>query len=152
MSSPKQPTLLPLSLPAGLGTAFLLNLVWVNLSEVARYFLIVMPMMREALHWVPDVAPMSLSVFMLWGVWDTLVILAITAVSWLVLERFGFSLPAALAAGTAVWLSIFVVLWLGLYNMNLATLKILLVALPLAWLEMVVAALIVRACLRRHLR
>ncbi len=40
-------------------------------------------------------------------------------------------------------MAVFVILWLGLYNMNLAPSNVLAVALPLAWLEMVVAAVLV---------
>jgi hypothetical protein len=133
----------------GLTTAFLLNLVWVNISEVFRYFLLVMPMMREALAVVPDVAPMNIPVFLIWGVWDTIVILAVTGGAWLIFERFGYSKWNAVLAGTVVWVSIFVVLWLGMFNMNLATPQIALIALPLAWLEMVIAALITLWCLKR---
>jgi membrane-associated protease RseP (regulator of RpoE activity) len=133
----------------GLAAAIGLNLVWVNISEVFRYFAFVMPMMRESLAMVPDVAPMNVPVFLIWGIWDTIVILAITAGAWLCFERFGYSRKIAVLAGTSVWLAIFVVLWLGLLNMNLATIGVLLVALPLAWLEMVVAALVTLWSLRR---
>lgn len=45
--------------------------------------------------------------------------------------------------GTRVWGAIFGILWLGLFNMNLATGGILAVALPLSLLELWLAALIV---------
>jgi hypothetical protein len=127
-----------------LGMAVMLNMLWVNLSEVFRYFAFVMPMMRDSLLIVPDVAPMNLPVFLIWGLWDTIVVLAITLASWLAFERFGYSKRMAFIAGTAVWASIFVVFWVALLNMNLATIKIALVASPLAWIEMVVAAFITR--------
>jgi hypothetical protein len=139
-----------LALPAGIGLALVLNLMWVNASEVARYFLLVMPMMREALPQLPGVAPMSIPIFAAWGVWDSIVILAITGATWLVLERFGSSIAAAIAAATAVWLAIFVVFWLAVVNMGLAPITIAVVALPLAWFEMLVAAMIVRWCIRRQ--
>jgi len=121
-----------------------LNFLWINASEVFRYFAFVMPMMREAFPVLPDVAPMNLPVFLIWGVWDTVLILAATFLSWLMLERFGDTVRTAIAAGTLIWATVFVILWLGLYNMNLATVPVVLTALPLAWLEMVVAAIIVR--------
>ena len=34
--------------------------IWINVSEIFRYFVFVMPM-------VPDVAPVNLSVFLIWG-------------------------------------------------------------------------------------
>jgi hypothetical protein len=134
--------------PRAFVTALVLNTIWINLSEVFRYFAFVMPMMREALPGVPDVAPMNLPVFLIWGVWDTILVVAATGFAWLILERFGRSAQVAIAAGSAVWAAVFVVLWLGLWNMNLATTGILAVALPLAWVEMVVAALIVRWAMR----
>jgi hypothetical protein len=136
----------------GLLKAVGLNLIWVNLSEVFRYFAFVMPMTREALPMVPDVAPMNLPVFLIWGLWDTLIVLAITLSSWLVFERFGYAKGTAVLTGTAVWVSIFVVLWVALLNLNLTTITIALVALPLAWIEMVIAALIALWCLERRQR
>jgi len=122
--------------------ALLANLVWINVSEVARYFAFVMPMMREAFPSLPGVAPMNVPVFLIWGVWDTIVVVTATLVPWMAMKVFGASPIRAVTYGTGVWLAVFVVLWLGLYNMNLAPPSVLAAALPLAWLEMVVAALI----------
>lgn len=123
--------------------ALLANFVWINVSEVFRYFAFVMPMMREAFPSLPDVAPMNLSVFLIWGLWDTILVVAATLIPRMAMRSFGASPMRAVLYGTGVWLAVFVILWLGLYNMNLAPPGVLAVALPLAWLEMVVAALIV---------
>lgn len=122
----------------------LANLVWINASEVFRYFAFVMPMMRQALPQVADVAPMSVAIFMVWGLWDTILLLAASGAAWLFLDRYGATTANALIVGTLIWCAIFLIFWLAAFNMNLATPKILAVALPLAWVEMVVAALIVR--------
>jgi len=124
--------------------ALIVNFIWINISEVFRYFVFVMPMMREAFPMVPDVAPMSLPVFMIWGVWDTILVLTATFLPWMAMKAFGASVLRAVLCGTGVWMSVFVILWLGLYNMNMATAGVLSIALPMAWGEMVVAALIVR--------
>ena len=121
----------------------LVNAVWINDSEIFRYFVFVMPMMQEAFPQVTNIAPMNLPVFMIWGIWDTILLFAVTGFSWLYLQNFGQSMENALKAATLLWLAIFVILWLGLFNMNLATLQILTVALPLAWFELAIAALIV---------
>lgn len=135
--------------PRAFGVALIANVVWINLSEVFRYFVFIMPMMRNSLPEIPDVAPMNLQVFLIWGVWDTVLVLAATGFSWLMLERFGTSAAVTIGTGTAIWAAIFVILWLGMWNMNLASLPIIAVALPLAWVEMVVAAAIVRWAMRR---
>ncbi|WP_282096463.1 hypothetical protein [Epibacterium ulvae] len=123
--------------------ALIVNFIWINASEVFRYFAFVMPMMREAFPMVPDVAPMNLPVFMIWGVWDTILVLTATLLPWMAMKIFGASALRAVFYGTGVWMSVFVILWLGLYNMNLATVGVLAIALPMAWGEMVVAALVV---------
>lgn len=135
----------PTILGKELSYAFLANLIWINVSEVFRYFAFVMPMMRDALRQLPNVAPMNIPVFLIWGIWDMLLIIAATGFTWLVFERFGRSIKNAILSGTALWAMIFVILWLGLWNMNLAPIGVVAVALPLAWIEMVVASLIVWA-------
>lgn len=129
--------------------ALLANLIWINASEVFRYFAFVMPMMRQTLPGVPDVAPMSFLIFMIWGVWDTILLLAVSGFTWLFLDRYGTTIRNALLIGTILWTAIFVIFWLASFNMNLAAPRILAVALPLAWIEMVVAALIVRWAMLR---
>lgn len=122
--------------------AFIANFLWINVSEVFRYFVFVMPMMRDAFPMIPDVAPMNLSIFMIWGIWDTILALAATLFPWMAMQVFGSSAGRAILYGTGVWMAVFVILWLALFNMNMATAGVLAIALPLAWIEMVVAALI----------
>jgi hypothetical protein len=81
-----------------------------------------MPMMRVALHTIPDVAPMSLSVFLIWGVWDTIPVAMMLLFYWLYTARFGSRVGSGLAAGTLNWLFFFVLFWLELMNMRLAQL------------------------------
>jgi len=130
-------------------TAFAVNFLWINLSEVFRYFVFVMPMMRDALPGVPDVAAMSLPIFLIWGVWDTVLVLAVTLIAWLALDRIGHNTKSVVVVGTGIWATVFVILWLGLYNMGLATPAIVMIALPLAWFEMVIATAIVRWAMTR---
>ena len=123
--------------------AIVVNTIWINVSEVFRYFAFVMPMMRAALPNVPNVAPMDTAVFAIWGIWDTILVVAATGFVWLFLERFGYGKRNAILAGGLFWMAVFVILWLGMFNMNLATPKILAYALPLAFAEIAVAAIIV---------
>lgn len=120
------------------------NFVWINVSEVFRYFAFIMPMMRDALPMLPNAAPMNLPVFLIWGLWDTILVIAATTIPWLALSKFGAGVRETVLAGTGVWLSIFGLLWIGIYNMNLTSPAVVLTALPLAWIEMIVAAFIVR--------
>ena len=127
----------------------LIATVWINASEVFRYFVFVMPMMREELAMVPNVAPMDWGIFAIWGAWDTLLTIVVVIMSWLVAERFGPGLRSAVWAGFACWCFLFVLFWGAQFNMNLAGPGLVLTALPLALLEMLVACAIVMWGLRR---
>lgn len=117
--------------------------IWINVSEVLRYFAFVMPMLRDAFPQIGGVAPMDLGVFAIWGIWDTILVLAVTGAIWIYLDRFGAGIRNAVLAATFVWAAIFVILWLGVWNMGLTTPSIIAVALPLAWLELAIAGLII---------
>lgn len=132
--------------------AIFLNALWINISEWWRYLAFVMPLMRANLPQVRDVAPMSLSVGLVWEAWGTLLVLSVTAFAWMYFGRFGGGLMNALLAGTALWAAIFGIFWIALFNMNLATPNVVLTALPLAWIEMAVAALIVDLCRQKLAR
>ena len=90
-----------------------------------------------------NVAPITAPIFISWMVWDILLICAVVGFVWLYLDHFGEGMRNAVIAGGLIWIPIFVLLWLGLFNMNLATPGILAVAWPLSLLEMIVAALII---------
>jgi hypothetical protein len=134
--------------------AFVLTCVitslWVNASEIFRYFVFVKPMMRSALSAaVPGVAPMDLPVFLIWSAWDTVLVLMSVLFYWLYAQQFGTTLKSALVAGTLNWLFFFVLFWVGLMNMGLAQRGLIAIALPLAWLECVVACWIAQKCFLR---
>ncbi len=128
----------------GFALALGLNALWINASEVARYFILVMPMMRAKLPGVDNVAPMNVWIFLSWGAWDTVLLIFSTFVTVLWLTVFGDGIKTAIAAGAAIWAGVFCIFWLGMLNMNLATMNILVAALPWALIEMIAAALITR--------
>jgi hypothetical protein len=136
------------ALPPAMLPAVLANLVWITASEFFRYLAFVRPMIQAAFPSIPDVAPMGVTVIAIWMVWGGLLLAAVTGFAWLYLDRFGGGFVNSLKVGTMLWVAIFCILWLGLYNMNMATARIALTALPLAWIEMVVAVVIVDRCRR----
>ncbi|MEM6446976.1 MAG: hypothetical protein AAF704_10490 [Cyanobacteria bacterium P01_D01_bin.123] len=120
----------------------LLVSIWVNASEVFRYFIIVMPKTRIYLAAISEVAPMDWGVFAIWGIWDTILTALIVFVFWIVSQNFGNNTRSILIAGTLCWALFFLLFWVGMVNMNLAQWSLALIALPLAFLETVVASFI----------
>ncbi len=117
----------------------LITSIWINASEIFRYFMFVMPMTKN--YWTGTshvVADMNIVIFSIWGLWDTLLTCVLVFVVWLYGQVFGRSLSSILTSATLVWLSIFVIFWMASANMGLTSWHILWVALPLSWIEMVV--------------
>jgi len=138
------------TVPKALVTAFWLNFVWINFSEVARYFLIVRPLLHEAFPGQEDIGAMSVSIFAIWGLWDLILICAATGFYWLWLNRFGNQTRQVIAAGSAFTVSVFGLIWLGIANMGLAPFNLAVAALPLAWIEQLIACAIVAWAIKRH--
>ena len=120
----------------------LITSIWVNISEVFRYFIIVMPEMRTSLSTINDVAPMNLVVFSIWGLWDTLLTALIVFNFWLHSQTFGNTLRSVVISGTLSWALLFILFWVAMVNMGLAKWSILAITLPLSWVEMIIASYI----------
>ena len=90
---------------------------------------------------VPGVAPMTVPIFLSWGVWDAVLLASCLLVTHEVAARRGQTVAAALLGGTLAWL-FFPLFWLALVNMGLAQPRLLLATLPLSWLEFAVTAVI----------
>jgi len=116
----------------------LLVSIWINISEIFRYFVFVMVHIKSYFPNKPDVADMNLSIFAIWGFWDTLLTACLVFIYWLYSRVFGSSKLSVLMSGTLVWIIVFVIFWIATANMGLSEWKILVVTLPLSWLEMII--------------
>jgi hypothetical protein len=116
--------------------------LWINASEVLRYFAFVMPSLRQSLAAIEGVAPMNWGVFAIWGGWDTLLTVLLVFMVWLFGQQYGYSLWSALIAGTVSWSFFFVLFWVGMVNMGLADCSLAGIALPWSWVELVVPSVI----------
>lgn len=117
----------------------LVTSIWINASEIFRYFVFVMPMTKA--YWEGAqhaVAEMDVFIFSIWGLWDTLLTMVLVFVVWLYGQVFGKSLRATISSATLVWAAIFVIFWVAAANMGLSSWNVLFVALPLSWFEMVI--------------
>lgn len=130
--------------------ALLFNMIWVNISEVVRYFGLVKPMLHETFPGQDNIAMVTPMIFGSWMVWDTILIFAGTGFYWLYLEKFGRTKSNAVLCASAFTLTVFGLLWLGIVNMGLLPTSFIWSALPLAWGEQVIAALIVNWCMRKR--
>lgn len=116
----------------------LITSIWVNISEVFRYFVFVMPSLKSFLFDRSDVAQIDLKIFTIWGFWDTLLTAIMVFFFWLYIQSFGNSLKSVFISGSLVWLAVFVIFWVATANMGLSDWDMLLITLPLSWIEMIV--------------
>lgn len=126
-----------------------LNFMWINASEVARYFGLVKPMLHDAFPDAGHIAAVTPAIFVSWILWDTILIVAATGFLWMFLSQFGANFKNALIASLSFTVTVFGLLWLGVVNMGLVPIGFIWAALPLAWLEQVIAASIVLWAMRR---
>ena len=120
-----------------------LTSIWVNASEVFRYFVLVRPEMHEYLSTVPNVADMNFAIFAIWGLWDTLLTALYVFLFWLCANVFGNNVKSILISGVMSWCFFFLLFWVGMANMNLSSWGYLLIVLPLALIETLIAAYII---------
>jgi|GEM_PF-493158 len=137
------------SMPEPFWLALGLNFIWINISEVARYFGLIKPMLHETFPGQSHIAAVTPFIFASWMVWDTILIVAATGFYWIYLNYAGATIRNVLISATAFTVTIFGLIWLGIVNMGLAPTDFIWVALPLAWLEHLIAAYIVLWAIKR---
>ncbi|MDA0525371.1 hypothetical protein [Methanococcoides alaskense] len=121
----------------------LITSIWVNISELFRFFAYAKPELVNFFSALPNVAPMNdLGTLLIWGVWDTLLTALFVYLFWLFAQTFGNNNKSILGSAIMSWCFFFVLYWVANANMNLADWSSLLVILPLALLETVVASYI----------
>ncbi len=121
----------------------LLTGIWVNISELFRYFGYVRPEMQEFFTSIPQMGTIwDLQIILVWGFFDILLTALFVFTFWLCARAFGNNRKSILISGIMSWCFFFVLFWVGSANMFLADWSTLLVVLPLALVETVVASYI----------
>lgn len=128
--------------------------LWILASECLRFFPFVAPPLREYLAPLQrflenGVAPITLPIFLSWMVWTAILTACLIYITWLCLCHYRNRLLAVFIGATLTWLSFFVLFWIGMINMALTPPSLLALALPWAWIEMLVAAVITWQLLKR---
>jgi hypothetical protein len=129
--------------------AIAINFLWINASEIWRYLAIVKPMLHEAYPGRADIAPFDLPTFASWSLWDSWLIVTATGFYWLYMNWAGRGIRQALVSATLLTVTVFGLIWLGVVNMGFVPARFIWIAVPLAWIEQVIAAMIVRWAIGR---
>ena len=117
--------------------------LWVNASELVRYFGYVRPRMQEYFSYIPQMGKIwDIQILAVWGFWDALITALYVFLFWLCAQVFGNTRKAIVISGVMSWSFVFVLYWVATANMFLAEWSTLFVVLPLALLETLVASYI----------
>ena len=110
----------------------LLTSIWINISEVFRYFVLVMPRVKAYWNNLETVADMNWTIFGIWGIWDTILSAMVVFFFWLYSKVFGNNIRSVFISATLSWIFFFVLYWIGAANMGYSDWSILLITLPLS--------------------
>jgi hypothetical protein len=105
--------------------------IWINISETIRWELIVKSYWIEYYRNLDLVFPIELANNLIWMMWGFLVALVIFILS----KKFNLLLTTFIS-----WISIFVMLWIVLWNINMLPTEILKYVIPLSFIEVLVGA------------
>lgn len=120
----------------------LLTSIWVNISEVARYFIYVKGKMDSFLHMVPNIGLIwDVEVLIIYAVWDTLITAYFVFIFCLCMKVFGNNMKAIFVSALTSWM-FFVLFWLILIGMQLGEWSTMITILPFTLLETIVASYI----------
>ena len=89
----------------------LITSIWVNASEVFRYFVLVMPRVKKYWNGLETVADTSWTIFGIWGIWDTILTAMTVFLFWLYSQRFGNNNRSILISAILGWIFFFVLYW-----------------------------------------
>lgn len=127
----------------------LLTSIWVNASEVFRYFVIVMPRVKDYWNDLESVADMNWIIFGIWGIWDTILTAMTVFLFWLYAQRFGNNNRSVVSSAILAWIFFFVLYWVGAANMGFSDWSILWIVLPLSLIELIIANFIASKLYKR---
>lgn len=130
----------------------LITSIWINASEVFRYFVLVMPRVKSYWNNLDSVADMNAGIFAIWGLWDTILTAMVVFSFWLFTRVFGNNIRSVLISGTLSWIFFFVLYWIGAANMGYSDWSILWITLPLSLLELIVANFIASKLFKKYER
>ncbi|WP_394245633.1 hypothetical protein [Vibrio astriarenae] len=128
----------------------LLTSIWIHVAEVARAMLVAFPMMEEFYAGKIDIGPMGVSNALIWGLWDTMMASTLVFIYWLCAQVFGRSSKSIFISATVTTIATIGVFWVGSVNSGLGTWGMAFILIPIAWVEMLIAAKIAERLFARY--
>ncbi|WP_394747059.1 hypothetical protein [Spongiimicrobium salis] len=129
----------------------LVTSIWINVSEVVRYFVFVAPRTKAFFKGRPNIAQIDPFILGVWTFWDMLLSVLVVGSFWLFINVYGNTKRSILYSASFIWALLFVLFWIATINMGLASWDMLWIVLPLSWVEMLVANYFASILYQKHL-
>lgn len=123
----------------------LITSIWIHISETVRALLVAFPRMTAFFgDRIEIIGPenFTLSHALIWGCWDMLLTATLVFILWLCAQVFGNSLKSIVISGTVTCFATIGVFWIATVNTGLGDWSTAFLLLPLAWIELLIGALI----------
>ncbi len=128
----------------------LITSLWVQASEIFRYFVLVIPRVKTFWNDLGTIAHMDILIFLIWGVWGTVLTGMVVYFFWLYAQVYGNNRKSIWISGILSWMFFFVLFWIGAANMGYSDWSILWITLPLSLIELIVASWIASLLFKRY--
>ncbi|MBW1294858.1 hypothetical protein [Aquimarina litoralis] len=127
----------------------LLTSIWIHISEVFRYFVLVIPRVKSYWNYSEAIADMNWRIFGIWGIWDMVLTAMCVFTFWLYSQRFGNTNRSVVYSALFSWIFFFVLFWVGAANMGYSDWSMLWITLPLSLFELIIANFIASKLYKR---
>lgn len=120
----------------------LITSVWIHIAEIARALFVAFPRMKAFFGDRIEIGQMEISNALIWGLWDTLLTVVLVYIFWTTAKAFGNNFKSVLISATMTTLGTLGIVWIANVNTGLGDWTTAFMVLPIAWVEMIIGALI----------
>lgn len=128
----------------------LLTSIWIHIAEVARAVLVAFPMMKEFYAGKLEIGLMEVSNALIWVAWDTILAATLVFIYWLCAQSFGRRPLSIIISATVTCIATLGVFWIASVNSGLGTWRMAYTLIPIAWVEMLIGAVIASKIYRKY--
>ena len=118
----------------------LLTSIWINIAEIFRAVVIAFPRIKAFFGDRIVIGEMELSNALIWGLWDTLLTIALVFIYWLTANTFGRNFKSILISATMTSVATLGIFWIATVNTGLGEWSTAFIVFPVAWIEMIIGA------------
>jgi len=120
----------------------LITSIWVNISEVLRAVILILPRMKSFFEGKMVVGELAIKNAIIWTFWDMLLTAILVFVFWLCAKAFGNNNKSVFLGATVTTLATIGIFWIATVNSGLGAWSTGFLAIFFAWIGLLIGAFI----------